>query len=74
MNLRGAGLAWLVLLFDSRARDAVHGLRLLRRTHGHVLAMAALEGSRGAPRTYYQDYVDALEIIGARAEWVAKAL
>jgi hypothetical protein len=74
MNLRDAGFAWMELLFNSRARQAVYGLSLLRRTYGHILVMAALEGSRDVPRPYYQDYVDALEIISGRAEWIAKAL
>ena len=32
------------LLFNRRARQAVHGLVVLRRAHEHVLVMAALEG------------------------------
>jgi hypothetical protein len=36
--------------------------------------MAALEGMREDPLPYYEGYMDALEILGARALWVAKAL
>lgn len=62
------------LLFSRRARRAVHGLVMLRRAHEHVLVMAALEGARDVPRPYYEGYVDALEILGVRALWVARAL
>jgi hypothetical protein len=36
--------------------------------------MAALEGSRDDRRAYYEGYVDALEILGAKALLLAKAL
>jgi len=36
--------------------------------------MAALEGTRMDRGEYYQGYVDALEILGARALLVARAL
>jgi hypothetical protein len=36
--------------------------------------MAVLEGSRAVPGPYYEAYVDALEILGARALLVAKIL
>lgn len=62
------------LLLNRRARRALHGLVMLRRAHEYVLIMAALEGSRDVPRPYYEAYVDALEILGARALFVAKAL
>jgi len=39
-----------------------------------VLVMAALEGARENSERYYEAYVDALEIVSARALWVAKAL
>jgi hypothetical protein len=39
-----------------------------------VLVIAALEGSREDSGLYYEAYVDALEILGARALWVAKTL
>ena len=60
------------LLFSRRARRAVHGLVMLRRAYEHVLVMAALEGVRGARSEYYEDYVDALNILGARATLIAK--
>jgi hypothetical protein len=62
------------LLLSTRARRAVRGLVLLRRAHEHVLVMAALEGARDVHRPYYEDYVDALDIISARALWIARAL
>ena len=62
------------LLFSRRARRAVHGLVMLRRAYEHVLVMAALEGVRGAQSPYYEDYVDALDILGARAAWIARSL
>jgi hypothetical protein len=34
--------------------------------------MAALEGVRGARSEYFEDYVDALNILGARATLIAK--
>jgi hypothetical protein len=64
----------LGLVFNRRVRRAVRGLEVLRRSYEHLLVTAVLEGSLEVRRSYYQDYVDALEIIGARAEWVAKAL
>ena len=62
------------LLFNRRARRAVLGLVMLRRAYEHVLVMAALEGAREIRRPYYEAYVDALEILGARALFVAGAL
>ena len=62
------------LLFSPRARRTVYGLVVLRRTHEYVLVMAALEGARVDRRAYYEGYVDALEILGARALLLAKAL
>ena len=65
-------MAWL--LFSRHARRTVYGLVVLRRTHEYVLVMAALEGARDDRRAYYEGYVDALEILGARALLLAKAL
>lgn len=62
------------LLFSRRARRAVHGLVMLRRAYEHVLVMATLEGVRPARRPYYEDYVDALNILGARAALIARSL
>ena len=50
----------------------MNGLVMLRRAYEHVLVMSALEGVRGAPSPYYEDYVDALNILGARATLIAK--
>jgi hypothetical protein len=43
----------------------------LRRAYEHVLVMATLEGVRPVRRAYYQDYVDALGILGAKATAIA---
>jgi hypothetical protein len=59
------------LVCDRRGRRALQGLAVLRRTYERASVMAALEGGREVRRPYYQDYVDALEIIGVRAEWIA---
>jgi hypothetical protein len=61
-------------LFNSRARQTIRGLATLRRTYEYVVVMAALEGARPNRECYYEAYVDALEIVSARAVWVAKAL
>jgi hypothetical protein len=61
-------------LFNSRARETMQGLATLRRTYEYVLVMAALEGVRDNHECYYEAYVDALEIVSARAVWVAQAL
>ncbi len=61
-------------LFNRRARETVRGLATLRRTYEYVLVMAALEGARESRGLYYEGYVDALEIVSARALWVAKTL
>jgi len=65
---------WMGWLFNSRARRTVRGMGTLRRSHEYVLVMAALEGTRDVRRPYYEAYVDALEILSARALLVAKAL
>ena len=64
----------MCLLFSRHARRTVYGLVVLRRTHEYVLVMAALEGARDGHRAYYEGYVDALQILGARALSLAKAL
>jgi hypothetical protein len=64
----------LTLLFSRRGRRAVHGLVMLRRAYEHVLLMAALEGLRPEQGPYYEDYVDALTILGARAAVIARSL
>ncbi len=64
----------MCLLFSRHARQTVYGLVVLRRTHEYVLVMAALEGTREDGGAYYEGYVDALEILGARALLLAKAL
>lgn len=64
----------LWLLLSSHARRTVYGLVVLRRTHEYVLVMAALEGAREDCGSYYEGYVDALEILGARALLLAKGL
>jgi hypothetical protein len=62
------------LVFNRRVRRTLLGLRMLRRAYEHVLVLAALEGVRDDPRPYYEAYVDALEILSARALMVAGAL
>jgi hypothetical protein len=62
------------LLLNRRARQAVYGLVMLRRAHEHVLVMAALESVREEHGPYYEGYVDALEVLGTRALWVARSL
>jgi hypothetical protein len=64
----------LTLLFSRRGRRAVHGLVMLRRAYEHVLVMAALEAVRPEGGPYYEDYVDALTILGARAAVIARSL
>jgi hypothetical protein len=64
----------LSLMFSRRAREAVRGVGLLRRSHEHLVLMAVLEGSKAIPGPYYEAYLDALEILGARALLVAKTL
>jgi hypothetical protein len=64
----------LALLFSRRARRAVQGLAVLRRAYEHVLVMATLEGVRPVRRTYYEGYVDALNILGARATLISRSL
>jgi hypothetical protein len=61
-----------VLLLSRRTRRALQGLTKLRRAYEHVLVMATLEGVRPVRRAYYQDYVDALGILGTRAVAIAK--
>ncbi len=59
------------LLLSRRTRQALQGLMRLRRAYEHVLVMATLEGVRPVRRAYYQDYVDALGILGAKATAIA---
>jgi hypothetical protein len=62
------------LLFSRRVRQGVEGLVVLRRVYEYVFVMAALEGAREVRRPCYEGYVDALEILGARALLIAKSL
>jgi hypothetical protein len=62
------------LLFSRRGRQAAHGIAMLRRAYEYVLVMAALEGVRPVRGPYYEDYVDALAILGARAAVIARSL
>jgi hypothetical protein len=62
------------LLFSKRVRQGVEGLMMLRRVYEYVFVMAALEGSGEARTPCYEAYVDALEILGARALLIAKSL
>jgi hypothetical protein len=64
----------LTFLFSRRARHALHGLLMLRRAYEHVLVTATLEGVRAERRPYYEDYVDALNILSARATLIARNL
>ncbi len=64
----------LALLFSRRARRAVSGLVMLRRAYEYVLVTATLEGVRPVRRPYYEGYVDALDILGARAALIARTL
>jgi hypothetical protein len=52
----------------------VQGLVMLRRAYEYLLVMATLEGVRPVRRPYYGDYVDALNILGARAVMIARNL
>ncbi len=62
------------LLCSRKARRALRGLMLLRRAYEHVLVMAVVEGARQVQRPYYEAYVDALNILVARATFVARSL
>ena len=62
------------LLFSRRARRAVHGMIVLRRAYEHVLVLAVLEGAGPMRSAYYDGYVDALQILGARAALIARVL
>jgi hypothetical protein len=65
---------WPTLLFDRRSRQAVYGLVMLRRAFEHVLVTAVIEGVLPTPRPYYDGYVDALNILGAKAALIARTL
>jgi hypothetical protein len=67
-------VALVDLLFSRRVRQGVEGLVMLRRVYEYVFVMAALEGAREVRRPCYEGYVDALEIVGARALLIAKSL
>ena len=62
------------LMFSRRARRAVRGLVILRRAYEYLVVMAALQGVEPVPSAYYEAYVDALNILGARATSVARSL
>lgn len=66
------GLA--TLLLSRRARRALCGLIMLRRVYGYVLLMATVEGEQPVRRPHYQGYVDALNILAAKATLIAKTL
>jgi hypothetical protein len=66
------GLA--TLLLSRRARRSLSGLIMLRRAYGYVLLMATVEGEQPARRPHYQGYVDALNILAAKASLIAKTL
>jgi hypothetical protein len=48
----------------------VRAIEKLRRSYEYVLVMAAAED---ALNPHYEAYVDALEILGGRAMWVANS-
>jgi len=56
------------------SRRAVRGLVILRRAYEYLVVMAALQGVEPVPSAYYEAYVDALNILGARATSVARSL
>jgi hypothetical protein len=62
------------LLVSGRARQALRGLMMLRRAYDHVFVMATVEGVRPIRRPYYEAYVDALNILAAKATLIARAL
>jgi hypothetical protein len=62
------------LMFSRRARRAIRGLVILRRAFEYVVVTAALEGAQPVPLVYYEAYVDALDILDARATTVARSL
>jgi hypothetical protein len=75
-SLVGAGKLHAVFLLESRTRarwmEQRTGIRVLRRAYEHVLVMAVLEGTRTPRRPYYEDYVDALRLLGAKSELIAR--
>jgi hypothetical protein len=62
------------LLVSGRSRQALRGLMMLRRAYDHVFVMATVEGVRPIRRPYYEAYVDALNILAAKATLIARAL
>ncbi len=71
---RWAPETWPALLCSRRARRAAHGLALLRRAYEHVLVEAVLEGARPSRGAHYDAYVDALRVLGSKAELIARTL
>jgi putative heme degradation protein len=47
---------------------------MLRRVYGYVLLMATVEGEQRVRKPHYQGYVDALNILAAKATSIAKTL
>ncbi len=67
------GLRGLVtLLLSRRARRAVSGLMMLRRVYEYVLLMATVEGVQPVRRPHYQGYLDAMNVLAAKAALIAK--
>jgi hypothetical protein len=77
-SLVGTGKRHAVFLIENHTRarwmDQRTGIRVLRRAYEHVLVLAVLEGARPVRRDYYEDYVDALRILGGKAELIARQL
>lgn len=63
--------AWLC---SRRARRAARGMVILRRAYEYVLVMAVMEGAMPVRRPYYEGYVDALNLLGAKAALIARTL
>lgn len=63
-----------ILLCSRRCRRTVRGLMRLRRTYEYVALRAVCEGSGAVQGADYQAYVDALELLSSRAQWVAQGL
>ena len=62
------------LLCSRQARRAARGIVILRRAYEHVLVLAVMEGARPVRRPYYDAYVDALNVLGAKAALIARTL
>ena len=63
---------WIEWLLRRQARRVMHGTATLRHAYEHVAVMAAIEGVRPGHRPYYEGYVDALHILGAKAASIAR--